>query len=64
GISKLVLNELEAWARESGFKYAVLESAGKQVEAHSLYQKSGYERIENYGPYVNLPYSLCFRKTL
>lgn len=64
GISKLVLNELEIWARQSGFKYAVLESAGKQIEAHNLYQKSGYGRIPNYGPYVNLPYSLCFMKTL
>jgi len=64
GISKMVLNELENWARELGFKFAVLESASKQVEAHSLYRKSGYERIENYAPYVDLPYSFCFRKTL
>ncbi|MFC0513631.1 GNAT family N-acetyltransferase [Mucilaginibacter angelicae] len=64
GISKIVLNELETWALESGFKHAVLESAGKQVEAHNLYQKSGYGRIPNYGPYVNLPYSFCFMKTL
>lgn len=64
GISKIVLNELESWARELGFKFAVLESASKQIEAHSLYHKSGYERIENYAPYVDLPYSFCFRKKL
>jgi putative acetyltransferase len=64
GLSKLVLNELETWARDLNFKYAVLESASKQAEAHSLYQKSGYERIENYGPYINMPYSFCFRKVL
>jgi len=64
GISKMVLTELETWARELGFKSAVLESASKQVEAHSLYLKSGYERIPNYGQYEGLPYSFCFKKTL
>ncbi|WP_413666854.1 GNAT family N-acetyltransferase [Mucilaginibacter sp. Mucisp86] len=64
GISKMVLTELETWARELGFKSVVLESAGKQVEAHSLYLKSGYERIPNYGQYEGLPYSFCFKKTL
>lgn len=64
GISKMVLNELETWAREMRFKFAVLESASKQLEAHSLYQKSGYERIPNYGQYEGLPYSFCFKKTL
>ncbi|SEO31177.1 Acetyltransferase (GNAT) family protein [Mucilaginibacter gossypiicola] len=64
GISKTVLAELETWAREQGFKFAVLESASKQVEAHSLYLKSGYERILNYGQYEGLPYSFCFKKPL
>jgi putative acetyltransferase len=64
GISKMVLNELETWARELGFKYTVLETGAKQVEALSLYPKSGYVLIPKYGPYIDLPDSICFRKTL
>ena len=64
GISKLTLAELENWARELGFKYTVLETGGKQVEALSLYPRMGYEPIPKYGPYVNLPDSICFKKTL
>jgi GNAT superfamily N-acetyltransferase len=64
GISKLILNELENWARELGFNYTVLETGGKQVEALSLYPRAGYASIPKYGPYVNLPDSICFKKTL
>lgn len=64
GISKMVLNELETWARNLGYKYTVLETGEKQVEALSLYPKSGYEPIPKYGPYVDLPDSICFRKAL
>ena len=64
GISKLTLAELENWERELGFKYTVLETGGKQVEALSLYPRMGYEPIPKYGPYVNLPDSICFKKTL
>jgi GNAT superfamily N-acetyltransferase len=63
-ISTLVLTELEAWAKELGFTATVLETASKQVEAQSVYQKSGYERVANYGPYVDLPYSFCYKKQL
>ncbi|MDN3579699.1 GNAT family N-acetyltransferase [Mucilaginibacter flavus] len=63
-ISKKVLAELETWARELGFIYTVLETGAKQVEALSLYPKSGYVLIAKYGPYVDLPDSICFRKSL
>ncbi|WP_439698591.1 GNAT family N-acetyltransferase [Mucilaginibacter sp. AW1-7] len=64
GISKLILNELETWAHSLGYKYTVLETGKKQVEALSLYPKSGYLPIPQYGPYVDLPDSICFRKVL
>jgi putative acetyltransferase len=64
GLSKQVLQELENWARDLGFAYTVLETGNKQVEALSLYPKAGYQEIPLYGPYVNLPDSICFRKKL
>jgi putative acetyltransferase len=64
GISKMVLSELETWAHSLGYKYTVLETGEKQVEALSLYPKSGYLPIPKYGPYVDLPDSICFRKAL
>jgi GNAT superfamily N-acetyltransferase len=64
GISKLILGGLEAWARELDFKYTVLETGSKNIAAQQLYRKSGYVDIPKYGPYVDLPDSICMRKEL
>lgn len=64
GISKKVLAELEAWAGEEGCSRAILETGMPHFEAISLYKKSGYRIIENYGPYKNLPNSVCMEKML
>jgi putative acetyltransferase len=64
GLSKKVLSELECWAREQGFKYAVLETSVHFETACKLYTSSGYKIISNYGPYVDLPESVCMRKQL
>jgi putative acetyltransferase len=64
GISKKILNELENWAAQMNFKYAVLETGIKQIEAIGLYTSVGYNRIDNYGQYKNMPTSICFRKGL
>ena len=64
GLSKLVLAELEFWAVELGNKTAVLETGKGQPEAIGLYQNSGYQQIDNYGPYKNIPQSICFEKRL
>lgn len=64
GISKQVLTELENWARELGFSSAVLETGSLQVEALALYNKAGYQSIPQYGVYVGLPDSVCFKKSL
>ena len=63
-ISKQVLGELEAWAKELGYSKAVLETGSGQPEAIGLYTRCGYERIENYGQYKDFPNSLCFEKKL
>jgi putative acetyltransferase len=64
GIAYAILEELEKWARELQYKYAVLETAEKQQEAINLYYKAGYTLTENYGQYVNMPLSICFKKSL
>lgn len=64
GIASKVLTELENWAQELGFLKIVLETGKRQVEAVSLYKKSGYELIDNYGQYEGMGNSLCFEKVL
>lgn len=64
GIASQVLAELERWAAEIKYSYAVLETGKKQPEAIALYQKSGYSIIPNYPPYENMDNSVCMKKTL
>jgi len=64
GIASAVLNELEKWAKESGFEYAVLETGLKLDDANALYRKQGYEVIENYGQYAGIKSSVCMKKAL
>jgi putative acetyltransferase len=59
-----VLQELEKWAIEEGFAHAVLETGVRQVEAQRLYSVAGYSRTENYGQYVGMKDSICYRKKL
>jgi putative acetyltransferase len=64
GAAQEIIKDLETWARESGFKFAVLETGKKQPEAIRLYQKSGYEPIPNYGQYEGIENSVCMKKSL
>lgn len=64
GIAVLVLKELEDWAKELGNKKCILETGIKQPEAISLYKKSGYRFIDNYGQYAGVENSICFEKLL
>lgn len=64
GIGVEILKELEKWANELGFKFAVLETGKKQPEAIRLYRKSGYEIIPNYGQYEGVENSVCMKKSL
>ena len=64
GVAVEILSELETWAAETGFEFAVLETGKKQPEAIRLYEKSGYELIPNYGQYIGLENSVCMKKSL
>ncbi|MBV5311754.1 MAG: GNAT family N-acetyltransferase [Prolixibacteraceae bacterium] len=59
-----MLQELEKWAAEEGNTTAVLETGRRQVEAQRLYAIAGYSKTENYGQYIGMEDSLCYRKEL
>lgn len=63
-IGALMLEKLEKWAKEEGFHTAQLETGINQPEAIRLYEKVGYQRIPNYGPYEGVELSLCYAKGL
>ena len=64
GIGSSILSELEIWAKERGFLYAVLETANKQHESIALYKKAGFSIIPNYGEYIGKEISVCMKKKL
>lgn len=64
GYASKILAELEVWAKNEGFTFAVLETGLKQPEAIALYKKNGYELIPNYGQYIGVENSVCYNKTL
>jgi putative acetyltransferase len=59
-----MLQELEKWAVAEGFAKAVLETGVRQVEAQRLYLVAGYSKTENYGQYLGMEESICYRKEL
>ncbi|KFF11946.1 GNAT family acetyltransferase [Chryseobacterium soli] len=64
GLASNTLNELEVWAKESGYQKCILETGIKQPEAIALYEKRGYKRISNYGQYAGVENSVCYEKVL
>jgi putative acetyltransferase len=62
GIASVVLQELEIWAAEMGYRKCILETGLKQPEAISLYKKNKYRLIGNYGQYAGVSSSVCFEK--
>ncbi|HUF84813.1 MAG TPA: GNAT family N-acetyltransferase [Acidimicrobiia bacterium] len=64
GVAQVLLAALEAQAGRLGYHAIVLETGVRQPEALSLYEGHGYDRIANFGPYVDAPLSVCLRKEL
>ncbi|MFV8372741.1 GNAT family N-acetyltransferase [Flavobacterium sp. LB2P74] len=64
GLAQNILRELELWAHDLGYSFSVLETLYKQKEAIALYQKTGYNIVDNYTPYVGLENSICMRKQI
>lgn len=64
GVASKILHELECWGKELGFEYSVLETGKRLPDAIGLYQKKGYVMTPNYGQYVGMENSVCFKKEL
>ena len=64
GVGKMILQKLEQWAKEEKFVLAKLETGINQPEAIAAYEKSGYVRIPNFEPYIDVKESICMMKQL
>ena len=64
GVSTALLDRLEQFGRERGYRRLVLETGDQQPDAIRFYTREGYERIPNFGYYTDSALSLCFAKQL
>lgn len=63
-IGRQLMESLEQLARDKGYSCLILESGEPLVAAMRLYRSLGYTVIPNYGQYVNMPDSVCMKKSL
>ena len=64
GLAKLMLNHLEAYAREQGVRLLRLETGAHQSEAIGLYERMGFQRIPPFGIYKEDLLSRFYEKRL
>lgn len=64
GIAERIIRALEKDAAANGYRFLVLETGKPLKAAIRLYEKLGYGRIPNYGPYAGMPLSICMRKEI
>lgn len=64
GVATAVMDALEAAAEAQSIHTLQLETGPKQLPAIALYERRGYRRIENFGPYVGDEFSVCMEKRL
>ncbi len=64
GIGSRLVSLLLEWAAELGYRRMILETGELLAESCAVYKKLGFQVIPNYGPYVNMPESLCMGKDL
>ena len=64
GVGTTVLQALESFARENGYKALWLETRRINTRAVRFYLQRGYHVIDNYGKYKSSPAAICFEKQL
>lgn len=64
GVGGALLTFLKTSAKDMGYSELRLETRHINHRAVNFYEKNGYIRIENYGPYVGRTEAVCFSKAL
>ena len=64
GVGHAILRHLERLAREYGYTRLWLETGVENDRAIRFYERHGYRRIPNFGPYLNRPEATCLGKVL
>ncbi len=64
GVATAILRALERRAHERGVTRLLLETGTAQPEAMRFYEREGYHRIDNFGPYAGAPLSVCYARDL
>lgn len=64
GIGSRLVSLLIEWAAQLGYRRMILETGELLTESCAVYKKLGFEVIPNYGPYADMPESLCMAKTI
>ena len=64
GCARMLMAALEARARAKGYTQLILETGSMMRPAISFYTALGFQRIENYAQYRDMPDSVCFAKQL
>jgi len=64
GVAGAVLAALEAEAARRGWTVLKLETGTEQPDAMAFYERHGYRRIPNFGPYAGSALSVCYERRL
>ena len=64
GLASALMDRLEVAAVDTGVRAIQLETGPLQHAAIALYEKHGYARIPNFGPYVGDEFSVCYAKPI
>ncbi|WP_369069663.1 GNAT family N-acetyltransferase [Kineococcus terrestris] len=64
GVARALVAALEDAARAGGARRVRLETGTRQPEAVALYERLGYERTPNFGPWADSPLSVCYARDL
>ena len=64
GIGSRLVSLLIEWAAELGYRRMILETGELLAESCAVYKKLGFAVIPNYGPYADMPESLCMAREI
>lgn len=64
GIAGKLMDLLEERAKQRGYIFVILETGEPLAAAMRFYRSRGFRIIPSYGPYQNLPDSICMGKDL